>query len=343
MSIDVNRYVNHLLLKRGVVTLQGIGTIREYRIPAMLTMNKEKVNPPKSGFEFKETFEDGETLIEIIAEQEKVKKETAVSEVKSFCEDLLNKLVNYHIVKVADIGYLENKESKIHFIPSEAALNNKYFGLPSIPLKPIRKVAAPVISTAPIATNIIRKPDGSQMEWFNYLASLILGALLILAYHYFLDPLPLKSDTKMEKLAEVSAVPQKEEVSTPVPVETDEVMDSTVSDSENESTAEVALSENESSDVKVTEEDSANVVIAKPKDETECIIIVGVFTRTINALELSDRLERGGYTPYLENVNDTQRVGVRFRCADHDLKEYITNIRKRYSRRAWYLVPQVSI
>ena len=86
----------------------------------------------------------------------------------------------------------------------------------------------------------------------------------------------------------------------------------------------------------------------KSLDPSPMVIMLSTLTQqgsemTIKALELSDKLRSDGYVPYKDDHFATQRVGVRFKCADIDLEEMINKIRRRYNSKAWYLVPQVSI
>lgn len=341
MVTNLNRYINHLLYTKGSVPLRGIGTITMERIPAILTPHKKNILPPKSKFSFSETEANTDQLAKLLVESEGIGMDEALSIENNYCQEILNQLINYNIVKVSDIGFLEKSDSTITFTPSQQSLDQAYYGLPVLPLNPVSK-ASPIIPEAVVLTTNTQIKD-DHYEWLTYLSSLLLGAIMILAYHNFIEPFPYVTDQSADVETAIDANVLAEERSsydaTEI-VEDQSAMDSPLDESQDN----VLPPEKEVlNPVLEKSEDSSEVVLAKPNAETDCVIIIGVFTRTINALELADRLKEDGYNPYIENINDTQRVGLSFKCADYDLKDMINRVRKKYNRKAWYLIPQISI
>ena len=337
MSIDIGRYINYLLFKQGAISLDGIGTISLVRDSAQLSHDKLEIFPPKTRYEFTEVIENQSRLIRAIEENEELESDVANHYVTKYCEDILNKLLNYNIVKVADIGFLEKNEGKTVFIPSEKTLNKSYFGLPSLRLKKIEpKTAVAAVQDIGIS-EAFTEAHKEKYGWLNYLGALILGGIMVMAYHYFLDPLPNMPSYKNSKseIGVIETTKDEPDVSTETNVAPGGKQKGDILTSDSSSLE----GSGESEDI----EDTASVKIAQPKDDTECIIIVGVYNRTITALQMSDRLREDGYIPYRDDHFDTQRVGIRFKCGNHDLKEVINTLRRKYNRNAWYLVPQVSI
>ena len=75
----------------------------------------------------------------------------------------------------------------------------------------------------------------------------------------------------------------------------------------------------------------------------ECIIIVGSFIKSLNAIKMVSQLERKGYTVYQSEYKGFSRVGLKYDCADEDLEAYLQNIRKKISKKAWYLSPHLDV
>lgn len=338
MNNNLTRYIKYLLDKKGKVSLQGIGTISYSQEQAYFSPGKDALYPPRIQFSFTDEVNDVDALPELMVKNEKITIKEARDQVVAFSQKILNNLLNYDIVKIEGIGYLEKKNNNTHFIPSESIINNAYKGLQ--PLK-----AAPILRDKKKLTaspSSIEPPIKWNGEWLTYFLSLLLGALMIVAYHHFLDPtinytpvpkpkqeIPAVTSDLQEEETGYNVVPdgdtvtQVEEVN---PADSNDISEEDVTSSESENVG-----------------DTSNVKRAEPKEETECIIIVGAFTRTINALEMVDRLKRDGYTSYSENIRDTYRVGIKFQCESYDLEKMIREIRRKYNRKAWYLVPQITI
>ena len=75
----------------------------------------------------------------------------------------------------------------------------------------------------------------------------------------------------------------------------------------------------------------------------ECIIVVGSFIKSLNAIKMASLLERKGYKVFRSEYKGFTRIGLRYECGDEDLEAYIQNIRKKISKRAWYLDPDLDV
>ena len=76
---------------------------------------------------------------------------------------------------------------------------------------------------------------------------------------------------------------------------------------------------------------------------TECIIITGVFKRGSYLEKMRTNLELDGLAIYEEETDTGTRIGFKFDCSSEDLASYLNKQRKRYSKKAWYLVPELYV
>lgn len=75
----------------------------------------------------------------------------------------------------------------------------------------------------------------------------------------------------------------------------------------------------------------------------KCIIVTGVFSTEPNINKMKDLITKAGYTSYSEKNGVYTRVGLEFDCTDVNLEEYIQQVRKSISPRAWYLNPELYV
>jgi hypothetical protein len=75
----------------------------------------------------------------------------------------------------------------------------------------------------------------------------------------------------------------------------------------------------------------------------ECIIIVGSFIKSLNTIKMVSLLERKGYKVHQSEYKGFTRVGIKYNCANVDLEDYLQDIRKKISKRAWYLEPDLDV
>jgi len=75
----------------------------------------------------------------------------------------------------------------------------------------------------------------------------------------------------------------------------------------------------------------------------ECIIVVGSFIKSLNAIKMVSLLERKGYNVYQSEYKGFKRVGLKYECVDEDLETYLHQIRKKISKKAWYLDPSLDV
>lgn len=95
---------------------------------------------------------------------------------------------------------------------------------------------------------------------------------------------------------------------------------------------------------------SAEALEEMRKDKTlipasgECKIITGVFSRYINVEQMKNKLYNAGYIVYTEPLGAYTRVGLIYDCnQETDLEAYLQEVRRRISKRAWYLDPSLYV
>lgn len=75
----------------------------------------------------------------------------------------------------------------------------------------------------------------------------------------------------------------------------------------------------------------------------KCIIVVGSFKKATNVVKMVSLLESKGYEVHRSIHNGFTRVGLVYECMDEDLENFLQNIRKKISGKAWYLDPELEV
>ena len=70
-----------------------------------------------------------------------------------------------------------------------------------------------------------------------------------------------------------------------------------------------------------------------------CVIVVGSFKKSKNALRMRNRIIERGYQPFDEYHNGYNRVGIIFDCLDQDLVDFLQEIRRNIEPKSWYRIP----
>lgn len=75
----------------------------------------------------------------------------------------------------------------------------------------------------------------------------------------------------------------------------------------------------------------------------KCIIVVGSFIKSLNVIKMVSLLERKGYQVFQSEYKGLTRVGIKYDCRNENLESYINDIRKKVSKKAWYLDPDLDV
>ncbi len=148
-------------------------------------------------------------------------------------------------------------------------------------------------------------------------------------------------DTKLsEELNNLSEQTEPEAVETKVDdadaTNTPDAQEDSNNTTANESDSETVVSKGNS-------EPSSNKYANIIPESGECIIVVGSFIKSLNAIKMVSLLERKGYKVYQSEYKGYKRVGLKYECIDEDLEAFLHDIRKKISKRAWYLDPSLDV
>jgi hypothetical protein len=351
MSTEIGQYIEYLLRRRGEVYLPGIGSISMIQSPSYFTHGKTKLHPPKLNFEYSEEKLENVDLVQLIAFSEDISAKEAENSVHKYAEKILNDCLNYESALIPGVGYLNKEENTFELFPRESLLLKSLQGLQPIKVEPIRKLTGEILPET--ATTI--KSSG---DWITYLGALLLGAFMILSYHYLVDPLGTiqPSNTELSKrniekeqnptsniLEKEQKVNQGQE-SEPVDLKllVPNNQDSVAKQDNLRSTSELGIIQQPTKERKQTQ-DTSGISIAKPKKDQKCIILVGVYNRPIEALVMVDRIKAKGFEPFRDVKFDANRVGVQFNCAEENLEEVLKNVKEKINKDAYVLQPKITI
>jgi len=75
----------------------------------------------------------------------------------------------------------------------------------------------------------------------------------------------------------------------------------------------------------------------------KCIIILGSFSKASNTTRMISKVQRANLPLYTSQYKGYTRVGFEVECTGVDLDEYLTEVRRKFASKAWYLDPSVDI
>lgn len=354
MSIEIGQYVEYLLIHRGNVALPGLGSISLVQKPAYFSEGKTKMHPPSLNFQYAEEDVGNNELIEFIVKSEGLESHEVKEDIHKYSQNILNEFLNYDSAKIPNVGIIQKDDSETRFIPNGSFAIRAYDGLQPIGLIPLPKLKLekPIEDSPPVLKR--------DLDWITYLGALILGALMIIAYHNFVDPLNstntstrkdiIKTENQLGEDSESPGQNANLENSQIVdkPIDVDLLVPNnqdSVAKQDNLRTNEelsVVPKPYQQQDNKKIPPDTSSINIAKPKKNQKCIILIGVYNKPIEALVMSDRIKANGYIPFRDVKYDANRVGVQFNCSDKDAKEMLEEIKAKFNHDAYYLQPNIT-
>lgn len=347
MKVDVSDCIIDLLHRGESVSLPGIGAFSTRHSSSRIVGSQ--IFPPSRHVEFTDTENEHDKLAPYIQKKYKVTYKTAQNVVKKYCQILIRKMVNFNSVKIPNLGLFQKSDKgKFDFVEETNIVNLANSILPSftlekisIPEKPIpvvKAVTETVGSTLAAASSVVAaqtsvKSSSSsssnqniytssstkeeEKSWFkNYFWPLFWLALLALILLFGFK----KCSSYLSN--------QNGDVQEFVDGDDNDI-DSDTSDSEVEY-VQYSLDDIES----IPEEVYAD----------GCIIIVGAFGNSRNAVKMESRLRSMGYDTYKE-VNDggLTRVGLIEKCEPDNFESIIQSVRLRVEPTSWYLIPLLEV
>ncbi|HMQ07253.1 MAG TPA: hypothetical protein PKC30_08125 [Saprospiraceae bacterium] len=321
MLQETGAYIEYILRQKGNIYLPGMGSIDRTIIPSRFNPEFTAMYSPATVYVCNGGKENPESVAQWIACSKRIPLHQALKEFKSMTNELKSALLRGEECKIGRLGTLKFEKGNFLFLPRQQHAN----GNPYHKLVPVSSIIEPKVVYPTIEKSY--SETKKESEWVNLLAAMLIGALFVLSYQRWIEPGWSRSFPVMEweyisdkEGASDESIWQEEDK--PPIQDTDSV---------------------HSGHIFQFNPDSSVVSIARADQSIECIIITGVFTNGGNTERMLKRIKDKGYKPYIEQVSGATRVGIAFPCEGYDLKKVITEVRRTFNSRAWYLYPQISI
>lgn len=355
MQLDIFKCIASYLLQNESVAIQGLGSFRLKDINTDFLMDSDILHPPRKSVIFDQNGEEDIKFLGFLSQKLNLSVETAKSELQSFVNQLTLEINEHKSVNFPGIGTFSKKNKNIHFIAISTNFHPKYPYLPSIPLRKIasdtivkhdkitsdekigkvsaiHKEEAQVLNEKLMAstrkesimeeTNQQPNPHyydedkgfftaiGWPLFWLS-----LLGILFFLFMKKGCNVLSEGADTASEVVSDVA---------------------NTASDVVDQATDAVTGGADTDGDIY---SGKYSDVLTPEIIQQGCVIVVGAFKKTKNALRMRERIIAKGYQPYDEFHNGLNRVGLIFNCLDEDLIDFLQLIRRDIEPKAWYRIP----
>lgn len=326
-SIDISHIMLDQLILQGKTAVLGLGTFSTEYHGAKFNDDRSAMEPPRQSLRYEAEMDNDYLLQDFAVQRLGLKAKKIEQKLNAFAEQIVNQILNYGNAHIDGVGVIaQDDKGNLFLEKSEDEAISAYFGLPSIPLKPIsfiKEATQPKVdSVATLATD-----DGTGMQWWHYVLALLLAALMAGMYTLMVnddnEP-PKQSAASIHQ--EVQNEVESEKVEPKAEIKTEAITD-TLERSTNPHAAE------------------ANLTNEKKGKLVECVIILGAFESAKNVENMYAKVTKLGYEPYREYFEDLgiTRVGFNFTCEDKDLQSFMREVRKKVSPDAWYLVPRITV
>lgn len=383
MDKNIPDIVSQCLFTFGKVVIPGFGTFSISDSSSGFVLKDDVLKPPAQLVEFSEDTDGEEILINFLQTKHFYPQADAENAVNNYSKSLLNSLLNYGTVDISKIGRLTKlSNNEIVFDPNEDFINFDNYALPTLKLSPIDRGVTtkveeapsivPAAATVAAFTPEVPKEDVKFTPAANEEVKKEVAPVVEAPKKEINEVVKEKTEVKKTVTEVIKEVPP--------PINYDdeptfvrsfclpitalfvvaalafgfwkgcyqgkqatavtEITDSNTVDSEGK-VPETTNLEGWIKDNPKLEKYADALTEQNMKDG--CIIIVGSFSKSRNAVKMKDRLIRGGYSPYSEVHNGFTRVGILFPCEEHDLAGYMDTIRRNYDRGAWYLSPELDV
>ena len=378
MKLDIPYYIRQVLREQRKVYVPGIGTFRLEQSASDFSADKTSLLPPSIQLAFEEGESTDQSLLTYMLDGGLWTEEKAKKKLDQYTNAAFNKLLNVDSFVVEGLGRLVKKPDTdvVAFEPQVDVLTREFKGLQPISLKPISRLGDQMVGTAPLTA----QPDEGSG---SYIWRIILLAILLISLFFLGkaingdfsggtdDPKTELMDDGVDELGggqNPDDLDQKyAEIDELIePISSGDVDVSDLAKNPLDSSAKVNGNINRADSgteksiqeggSRIDLEDSAEngvleVTTQKPANKHadiipasgECVIIVGSFIKSLNAIKMASLLERKGFTVYQSEYEGFKRVGLKYTCIDEDLEAYLQNIRKNISKKAWYLSPELEV
>jgi len=360
MHSNFSSCVLQFLLQNESVSLPGIGKFIIQDSIQDFTIKDNILSPPTKKLIFQSFASEDNEFILYIAN----KLDYSSSQAKLYVKDsillIINKLEVDGIVNLAGIGKLTLNGIEKSFVPVSKNFHQEYLYLPALNLIPLQKnkveenvkvvvqepekvkvgrVSAIHKEVKPVNTvvdsdladkqNQMEDPNTNRNSYYYeedktffqeirgplfYL--LLLGLFIFLVTRFGCSKIGDKAPKVVSDTAE----------------KTSEVFDA-AKDSVLDTTTKLISSDGEPYSGKYSD------VLTQEMIDEGCVIVVGSFKKSRNAIKMRNKIINKGFQPFDEYHNGFNRVGIIFDCLDQDLVDFIQQVRKDIEPKAWYRIP----
>jgi len=360
------------LLSNGSVSLLGLGTFYIRESSKDFSLTKNVLSPPIQKLVFEDHSREDIGFVQFVSS----KLGYTIEQSKTFIKDSVDKinvdLVEKSMVSIPGIGKLKVDESEKSFTPIAENFHPDFLYMPSLPLTPLAKKKekknvkkepqnsefeklgkVSAIDKHVVAANHNKSSDVqdkmSIMEDHNSSSNqssnttnnppsnsyyyeddksffqeirgplfwlLLLGLAVFLFSRYGCSKLTDKASDAISGTVEKAG----------------EVVDD-VTNVDVDSSTGLLTPEGEAYTGKYSD------VLTQEIIDDGCVIVVGSFKKSKNALRMRNKIIEKGYQPFDEYHNGFNRVGIIFDCLDQDLVDFIQEIRRNIEPKAWYRIP----
>lgn len=322
---DISTLVVDHLAQYGSTSVLDLGTFFYSYHPATLSADKSFVSPPYHTAHFSDKSDGAGSFTSYVANRLCINSNEAQDQIKVYAQNVISKLLSSGVSQINDLGKLIKRDSGIIEFEADEYFASSYYGLPEVKVKPISyyrsnevapaeaeyAVSRPYVNTD--ASSPLVSTPAKEESSFGFFRA-ILGILVLLLFATLI----------YKKCSNTTSIDLSKPIDKDIIVEEPIQVDQEVNKGEGK--------------LGVPQK-------PMPSKVTECVIIVGAFESPRNALKMSDKISKLGYTPYQEyfDTMGVTRVGFKFSCEDEDLELFIHKVRHQIDKNAWYLVPRITV
>ena len=184
--------IYQLVCENDCVIIPGFGGFVTNSFPATVDFSKQEFYPPSRKVAFNEnlSLSDG-LLVNHISQIENVSWSDAEQIVKSFVDELNEKLSEGKTLTFDDLGSFSRRTGRLVFAPNSANLLDEAFGLPTFNFPMLPSVSKPRIESAIIKGKKDKKTSkvGRALAWSLSAAAVIVGLVCMSLYMGWFDSL----------------------------------------------------------------------------------------------------------------------------------------------------------
>lgn len=355
MQLEILKGIAGYLLTNESVSIPGVGSFKLQTVNDDFVKSGDQLHPPRKSLSYDEKATDDVRFISYIQEEFDVSEQVVRSLLAEFSASVSTALASKNSFEFPGLGKMIKKDSNRRFEALDVNFHSEYLYYPSISLKEIPQKLA---QKEPVSEQIekvgkvsaIHKVNAPETEEKSEVASIKVSKMEENNYQYN-DPYNYDEDKGL--FSEIGlplfwllllalltffifrygckVLDKGAEVAT-------EVVDS-AKDGANDvvDTVTDVVSGNGSKNVEYTGKYSD--VLTPEIIDQGCVIVVGSFKKSRNALRMREKIIAKGYQPYDEYHNGFNRVGLIFECLDKDLIDFIQEVRRDIEPKAWYRIP----